>query len=392
MAAMLLVWSLALFFGTSAGEEECALLQTQASLDSLAGSAIVDQGLVDEVGAKIVLLIDAEPALAAKFLRLGFHDCVGGCDGCVDMEDPDNNGLLIPIKKLEQIVEEHTELSRADIWALATLVGAREAQNTKTNAPEYRSFAFPGHGRQDCAHAQTGIGGPKRHLPSANMATGDVLKYFEEEFNFTADETVALMGAHSIGSASRKVSGFNGTHGWVPNNDKLSNGYYNVLVGLPESMEHVTDWIPRKVDNSDLRDQGINMPDRWEWQHDKIGDVNGAVKRDEEGRSDKDTVKEWTIMLNTDIALARDFADYFDSETGEVTCQWRCRGKEGSSKCDQVSVCPSASTLTQLSKYREDNNKWLRDFEKVLQKMLMQGYACNDASESATFCELIART
>lgn len=26
--------------------------------------------------------------LAAKFVRMGFHDCVGGCDGCVDMTNP----------------------------------------------------------------------------------------------------------------------------------------------------------------------------------------------------------------------------------------------------------------------------------------------------------------
>jgi hypothetical protein len=33
-------------------------------------------------------LIDADVELGAKFLRLGFHDCVGGCDGCVSNATP----------------------------------------------------------------------------------------------------------------------------------------------------------------------------------------------------------------------------------------------------------------------------------------------------------------
>ena len=31
----------------------------------------------------------AKPAM----VRLTFHDCVGGCDGCLNLEDPDNAGL-----------------------------------------------------------------------------------------------------------------------------------------------------------------------------------------------------------------------------------------------------------------------------------------------------------
>ena len=31
----------------------------------------------------------AKPAM----VRLTFHDCVGGCDGCLNVNDPDNAGL-----------------------------------------------------------------------------------------------------------------------------------------------------------------------------------------------------------------------------------------------------------------------------------------------------------
>ena len=54
---------------------------------------------------------------SAKFVRLGFHDCVGGCDGCIDLSDPDNAGLGIPIDALDDVVAqfENECLSRADM-------------------------------------------------------------------------------------------------------------------------------------------------------------------------------------------------------------------------------------------------------------------------------------
>jgi Peroxidase len=76
--------------------------------------------------AEIVTLLAASPpntALAAKFVRLSFHDCVGGCDGCVDMNDLDNGGLDIPMNALQPIVTKYTQgsanasLTRADVWA-----------------------------------------------------------------------------------------------------------------------------------------------------------------------------------------------------------------------------------------------------------------------------------
>jgi hypothetical protein len=71
--------------------------------------------------------------LAPKFLRLAFHDCVGGCNGCVDLTNPDDNGLDIAINVLEPIVQQFslTELliTRGDFWALAALTGAELAQS-----------------------------------------------------------------------------------------------------------------------------------------------------------------------------------------------------------------------------------------------------------------------
>ena len=54
-------------------------------------------------------------------LRLTFHDCVGGCDGCLNVDDPDNAGLGALVTDLEQVYQEEglvDIISRADLWAL----------------------------------------------------------------------------------------------------------------------------------------------------------------------------------------------------------------------------------------------------------------------------------
>jgi hypothetical protein len=37
--------------------------------------------IYQEAGAAITTLVQANPRLTPEFLRMGFHDCVGGCDG-----------------------------------------------------------------------------------------------------------------------------------------------------------------------------------------------------------------------------------------------------------------------------------------------------------------------
>ena len=57
------------------------------------------------------------------------------------------------------------------------------------------------------------------------------MDFFADEFGFTDDETVAIMGAHSIGQASLENSGFDGPIGWDRTNDVLDVDYYDRLVG-----------------------------------------------------------------------------------------------------------------------------------------------------------------
>ena len=55
-------------------------------------------------------------------MRLTFHDCVGGCDGCINIDNPHNAGLQDAIDVVEdvyQVVEsDGIVVSRADLWAI----------------------------------------------------------------------------------------------------------------------------------------------------------------------------------------------------------------------------------------------------------------------------------
>ena len=56
------------------------------------------------------------------FQNLGFHDCVSGCDGCINLDNAANNGLSPAIDAMEEILTEITgagiSVSRADLWAI----------------------------------------------------------------------------------------------------------------------------------------------------------------------------------------------------------------------------------------------------------------------------------
>jgi Peroxidase len=146
-------------------------------------------GAVVMAAREIKRLIAGTDGLAAKFVRLSFHDCVGGCDGCVDLSNPSNFGLDIPITALAPIVEHNAKyLTTGDVWALAGLVSAKTSQDNT-------SFSFPLQfvGRPHCAGNAT-TRGPNRKLPSAHFTTQEVVDYFKKNFNFSPQESVAILG------------------------------------------------------------------------------------------------------------------------------------------------------------------------------------------------------
>jgi len=231
------------------------LSSTPSSLPSKTVSIAPSPGedlseLVEEARSDIAALIRNDRRLAPKFVRLGFHDCVGGCNGCVDSTNHDNNGLEVPITALRPIVQTYANsFTRADIWAMASLVGAEVSQ---PNNNDYRSFSMEWIGRRTCDSPE--MQGPAESLPSSNVNTMQLVDFFSNEFGFSAEETVAIMGAHTLGVLTRENSGFPGPAGWIDDRFRLDHDYYRGLVRLG--------WGNDQQNNNDL--PGIPNQNFWD--------------------------------------------------------------------------------------------------------------------------------
>jgi hypothetical protein len=69
----------------------------------------------------------------------GFHDCVGGCDGCLNLDNPNNAGLGPIIEALEELYTGNGYfawgVSRADFWALAATVSVERGVQLANEQP-----------------------------------------------------------------------------------------------------------------------------------------------------------------------------------------------------------------------------------------------------------------
>ena len=139
----------------------------------------------------------------------------------------------------------HYGMTRADIWVLAALEGARGSLADEDMENHY--FDMEWIGRPTCEDLCDGEdcdsygqdSGPHRDLPSPNLDTHELLDYFSDAFGFDERDTVAIMGAHTLGALARENSGFSGINGWVGRVRDLDNLYYYDLVGECETMKVV---------------------------------------------------------------------------------------------------------------------------------------------------------
>jgi hypothetical protein len=203
------------------------------------------ESVLAQAKAQISVSIAANPPIAATYLRLGFHDCVpngaaGGCDGCINvMSNPENNGLQPAIQSLAPIVAalENNALgiSRADLWAYAALVAAERSQTSIIFTDDFRV------GRKNCETIGTcsstdpvfcASNGPDQasDFPSSDLTTHGLLTFMSDHFGFNADQTVAIMGAHSIGRALPNNSGFQGS--WDNSNRVLGRCIFSGVGGI----------------------------------------------------------------------------------------------------------------------------------------------------------------
>ena len=181
------------------------------------------------------------------------------------------------------------------------------------------------------------------------------------------------MGAHAVAVATRENVGFGNLgkeEGWVFEAEDyiLDNRYYDMLVGEEsDPVSTAPNWALELVDNDTL--EGI--PSRYQWFHEEDGE------------------EERPIMTNADMALVRDLSDHMsvdaDGNEGAVNCSFKDSEKtagEGSTytrrrvlETSKKVACPVAShTIEKMVELKMDNELFLYEFEKVLKKMVKNGY------------------
>lgn len=299
--------------------------------------------IVNKMNAMLSIPGNIQPApLHAKFVRLTFHDCTGpnGCDGCINLDLQDNNGLQTAVSLLEGFytgvqmkLNPSSDISRADLWALAGLLSARfgALRAAPPGAPppvlpaaldivgKPSNFKF---GRKDCATAPKATDETSASFPSSQIGTAATLDFFTKRFGFNAQQTVAIMGAHSLGRAVSSESG-NVNGQWVPRNDAMGNDYYRQLV---------TPWNQVAASTS-------RPPNAHQWQKPNNGPQGPPV----------------LMMLNPDISLVCNISP---DNNGKVANQ-RTQG------------CPQATaTFGNVQQYSNNPQLWLTDFGAVYSLML----------------------
>ncbi|KAL9547215.1 cytochrome c peroxidase [Mucor bainieri] len=179
-------------------------------------------------------------SFAPVVLRLAWHASGtydknhkdGGSDGATmrykaEAEDPANAGLEHARHFLDPIKAKHTWISYADLWTLAGCVAVEQM-----GGPH---IEWTG-GRRDKANEIDCP--PLGRLPDAALGKDHVLDVFVSRMGFTVQETVALIGAHTVGRCHADRSGFDGP--WTYNPTRFSNQFYKLLLNVT--------WVEKKWD------------------------------------------------------------------------------------------------------------------------------------------------
>ena len=210
-------------------------------------------------------------------------------------------------------------------------------------------------------------------LPSMLWATTDVLNYMARTFGLSDRETVAAMGAHTLGRLSRKNSGMPDAS-WTRRSDQLDNDYYKMLFS-PSNPTKTTDrYIQRSI-----RTDGTASY-YWERQKENTNNESPSVEEQYGGGPPRGRTQ---ILLNSDMALVSDFSNHFTNmETGQVGCVLHTTLLE-----DEHGACPVASTFGVAWMYSNDNNLWLNDFRDVFFKIATNGVDTSECiADDATLC------
>lgn len=261
----------------------------------------------------------------ALLLRLAFHEAsTSGSHGCLawtplckhadcEYNNPQHHGLEGITDGLTKFWDDNDignryGLSNGDFWVLAEIVAIRLATGGKLDIPFW-------YGRPEC----TGKRWWGDSLPHGTGGLADVQTHMEQKFDLEIEETVALLGAHSLGRMTLSNSHFEGP--WTQKMDVLDNSYFKNL------------WR-----------------NTWQAERNPDGNVQWYSSNG-------------LTMLSTDIALAFDH----DLSSSRVWCN-------GITAAKNVHCNVRGDEWSHWVKtFSNDNASWLKYFGSALQKIWLNG-------------------
>lgn len=69
---------------------------------------------------------------------------------------------------------------------------------------------------------------PRNRLPDASLGKSHIVDVFLDRLGLSVQETVALIGAHSVGECHKSHQGFDGP--WTHNQTEFTNNFYKMLL------------------------------------------------------------------------------------------------------------------------------------------------------------------
>ena len=215
----------------------------------------------------------------------------GGSDGCVNFQDPDNTGLKDCIvgdkgePSIKDIYQSYcTTISFADFMTIcAEALIAHTSSEPISMRNSFRNQFYFGRTTADyCLWNNV--------LPNPENSCVDVEDNFVKRLGLNWRESATLMGAHTLGRAKAKNSGYVGWWSDRANSGKFNNNYYVSLL--------LKGWIPQN-NPSGSNDQ------KNQWLRSDLAGKATRPKKPWDGINNEHQ----EMMLNTDMCLVYQPAD-----------------------------------------------------------------------------------
>jgi len=354
--------------------------------------------------------------LIGSIVRLAFHDCAGRnikqhserckkkknadkskrkkkkvkltknrCNGCFDFDEPDNFGLeefaFNPLEDIYQtsIHEWYDKMSRADFWMAAATIALEYAAENQYIIPGANVFGvnipsplrdIPYYfGRKDCRNSPHAVEQGVFKFPSPNAGFDETAAWFAENLGFDENETVTIIGAHTLGRVHPEATGF--VSQWVTFGNVLNNEFFSNLATEPVNFFGFINYVQQRVGNLELcteyfSDVCDHTNNNYQWV---LGANSGLVLNPDFGAE----IIGLGINLNSDISLALRIEDYLDRETGIVSCT-APTFNESITGIPEPTRCPPQEGIYQIvNKFAFDNSIFMDAFADVFEKMILNG-------------------